>query len=48
MNKNSKKDLLSADPLSDYFNERPFAMDDESPVALKRGKSGVRKTTTPS
>lgn len=45
MNKNSKKDLLSVDPLSDFFNERPFNMDDESPVA-KKGKSssgGVQK-----
>jgi hypothetical protein len=37
MNKNSKKDILSIDPLSDYFNELPFNMD-ESP-AVKRGKS---------
>jgi hypothetical protein len=38
MSKNSKKELLSLDPLTDYFNERPFNMDDESPVT-KRGKS---------
>jgi hypothetical protein len=38
MNKNSKRELLSVDPLSDYFNERPFNIEDESPTA-KRGKS---------
>jgi hypothetical protein len=39
MNKNSKKDLLSADPLSDYFNinERQLIMD-ESP-GTRRGNS---------
>jgi hypothetical protein len=46
MNKNPTRsnNQLAADPLSDYFNERPFILDDEdSPPPKSREKPSQKK-----